>query len=130
MMRPDPRNTRDPRDPHDPTERLLHQYFAERVEEEPAAAVPDQMGADRSGGDGGAQAGRGRFRVVVAKAAIAAVIALTIWLPFTEAGRETPSARGFASIHEELDTGRVISEGLRLANVFLTTHLSGDESHD
>jgi hypothetical protein len=126
MTRPDPRNERDPRDP---TDELLRRYFTERVEAVPAAKVPEKVGADRRGGVG-AETDRGRFGLVIAKVAIAAAIAVTIWLPFTEEGRNTPSARGFAAIHEELDTGRVISEGLRLANVFLTTHLSGDDSHD
>jgi len=110
----------------DPTEDLLRQYFAERVEEFPSVALPGESrpnAREASGGGGG-------FRLIMAKIAIAAAVVLTIYLPLTEKGRNTPSARGLAAIHAELDTGRVIREGLRKANAFMTTHFSGDESHD
>ncbi len=138
----------------DATDKLFRDYFADRVNEIPAAPAPTDgregpVGAEsrmagsdaadtgpgasetREGAhreDSGGPARRsGRAGLVIAKVAIAAAVVATIGMPFTGHGRQTPSARMFTAIHEHFDTGRVLMTGLQAAHSFMSSYFAGQE---
>lgn len=100
---------------HDRTDEQLRSYFRERIDgmadrPAPGARTPPPRPA----------------ALWLARIGVAAVFALALLLPFTSAGRASPSARAFTAAHEQIGTARIVSDGLESAHRFMNTYFTGE----
>ena len=101
--------------------KALTEYFTKEVEAIPRLPPPFVLkDPDRRPAPG--NSALLTIGTTVARLAVAAAIAL----PFTGLGSNSPSAREFADIQAELDTGQVVENRLRLLTTLVMTHLGGE----
>jgi len=97
----------------DETDDLLSAYFRDRIDRAPSVVPPPIAGTD----------GRVRRAAVglwLGRVAVAALLGVALALPFIPAAARSPSARGFAAIHERLGTGDAVGRGLAAAAALLS----------
>ncbi|MFW5743080.1 MAG: hypothetical protein ACOC6J_07660 [Spirochaetota bacterium] len=104
---------------HDRTGEQLRSYFRERIDAMADRPAPAPQTPRSSPGSGGRA-------VWIARLGVAAIFALALLLPFTSAGRASPSARAFTAAHERIGTARIVSDSLMSAHRFMRTYFTGE----